>query len=179
MLLIATFWVTVSCRHPVVDYNPRHEYRKGDRVAVLRHLDFSQGSWKAIVRLGINEWGDLPEEQRKSGCWVLTDIEKLRKMQREWIFEVSGGDAATITSGIWLVQDGEVRWTSGLDPRGAVGLQDGVLGWASSVEPSLGSQIFQDFSPLNPNAAPILISGRQLECGAGPWTGVRPNSSTR
>lgn len=127
---------------------------EGDLVTVMEGLNLDEGVWEAYLLNSVDDLERLPPGVSRRTCLRLSDHEVLRKMKDEWKLRVTGGDMATITSAVVFVQNGSVRWQSGIDITDGEGLQSEAFGWAEPVEPGVLRRYAQYFKPVY---SPIVI----------------------
>ncbi len=125
----------------------------GTTVCVLKDLDFENGEWAAYMVTATSDLAGLPEGVSKQS-FLITDKKTLKEMQREWCFIESGGDVATVESHIAILQNGKLRWESGIViESGTEGLQSSQFGWATPKTKNLllryAKQFRSSFLPIH------------------------------
>lgn len=102
----------------------------GKTVCVLKDLNFESGEWAAYIVTASSDLAGLPDGVPRHNFLKLTDKGILKEMQRDWCFEITGGDVATVESYIAILQNDELRWESGIviSPN-YEGLQSAQFGW--------------------------------------------------
>lgn len=120
---------------------------KGDKVYPLKEFDFDSGSWEVYLSINPEEdFANLSPLINKSIGLMTTDKALLKRAQKTWRFTYTGSDAATITSAIYFVRNGELVFESGIQINKALeGLQSQEFGWIEPDEKYAISDIVKDF----------------------------------
>lgn len=120
----------------------------GTTVCVLKDFDFESGEWAAYIVTANSDLSGLPEGVPKQTFLSLTDKAILKEMQREWCFDGSGGDMGTVESSVAVLQNGKLRWRSGIViDSGTEGLQSPQFGWVTPQEKYLLAKYARKFEP--------------------------------
>ncbi len=123
--------------HPVI--------RKGQIVNPMQQLDFGNGEWVAYLVINRADYEDLNPAIRKVSCFKSGDVELFKEMQKKWNCRYTGGDSATVASGIYFLRDGKIEFESGIViDRDREGLQ-GEYGWLEPVEQRIMSDQLKHF----------------------------------
>ncbi len=127
---------------------PAPQAKAGSTVCVLKDFDLDHGDWAAYIVTAHDDLAELPEGVPKRHFLKLDDRAVLKEMQRDWCFEITGGDLATVESYVAILQNGELRWTSGIVvSRNHEGLQSARFGWMKPKTPDLLSRYAKKFEP--------------------------------
>lgn len=110
-------------------------HQRGDRISPLKSFDFAQGEWAIYVELSRDDYSELPPGVIHARCLKTTDSKLMQHMAQTWNFTYTGGDMATVGSGIYVVKDGKLLYQSGIViSRDGSGLQSEDYGWLEPVD---------------------------------------------
>lgn len=120
-----------------IDYHGT-SYKKGDTIMPLNKFNFDEGDWIAYLFVNNNDNYLLPHELSNYSKFYSSDRMLLKKMQKEWIFNFSDGDMATIESSIIICNNGKKVFESSiaLDSR-LQGLQNSNYGWIVALDTNM------------------------------------------
>jgi hypothetical protein len=127
----------------------KREFRKGDIISPLEELNFDQGEWTVYVLLSPDDF-DVFKEDFSRNCLRLSDRQIMKSLQASLSMTCTGGDAATVSSRLVFVNDGQVVFCSGLllSREGPEGLQSGFFGWIESQSHGTLLEFCKKFEPL-------------------------------
>jgi len=135
--------------------NMEYNFNKGDTVNVLDSLDFSNGVWCSYLIISRSDFGSLDERIPKKECLKLDDIKILKKIQNNWQAIYSGGDIATVQSSIIFLQNGNIKFESGIIlDKNLGGLQSKYFGFIEFINEDILLEYFKKYKPVY---WPILI----------------------
>jgi hypothetical protein len=127
--------------------SPPGDLQPGALVRPLEGLNFDEGDWTAYVVLESADHGELPDLPRN--VWRLTDREQMKKLQQELTATYTGSDVATVLSRLVFLQDGELRFDSGIvvEGWGFRGIQTPSWGY---IEPATEAtrDVLRRFQPV-------------------------------
>lgn len=129
------------------------KYESGDTIQLLENCNFDEGRWSAYI---VFNWEDNSKSKMALPFKVYkTDnIDVLKKMKKEWVFQCTGGDMATIQSEILFFQDGKLIYRSNIVlEKDFEGFQSPQCGWISKK----GSIIYKYCKEFKPVWFPIVI----------------------
>lgn len=161
LAILGTIVILISVIHPIPiylsdgdDIHQSIDYQKGDTVKVLGDSNFNEGDWEAYIVL---VWGDnnrLHKEIPKGIMYRTDDIELLKQMQRDWRFEYTGGDIATVQNQFILYQDGKIIVHTGIV------IDDNFTafqGWFGALYPNNKNDIIKYCKQFKRVYSPIVI----------------------
>lgn len=123
--------------------------KAGTTVKVLSDFDFDKGNWAAYLFIKNENWQGLPPSIIKRNCLKTTDRLLLKHMQNNWVFKVSDGDMATVSSSFYLVHNGKIVYQSAIMLDAAhQGLQNKQYGWMEPVNPTILVSTCSKFRPV-------------------------------
>ena len=104
-------------------------------VLLLEPFDFTKGDWEVTIEIAGDDLSTLDPRVPAGRTLVCSDPAVLSALKKSWRFRASGGDVATVTSGVTVARDGYLLLDSGiaLSPN-AAGLQTASFGWAAAVD---------------------------------------------
>jgi hypothetical protein len=121
ILFIAAFsalsWVTgYALVIPISSYkNTFHtNIKQSDKVNPFSKFDFTKDRWTAYLIIDGDDFTDLDPAIPKVSCLKTNDRKVLQQMKKTWIFNVNNGDAGTVTSDLYLFQNGKLVYKSGI-----------------------------------------------------------------
>ena len=86
---------------------------------------------------------------------VCTEVEVLQQLKDNFLFEISGGDMATVESELWVYShDTLVLMTNIVIEQNRIGIQNERIGWAEGVNSEQLMHLFTQFKPFR---APFFI----------------------
>jgi len=146
------FWITSLMTGyviviPLTKYTGKqHELKRGDTINPLAGLDLNKGKWNAYLVISKTDYNKFHNSIKKSSILKTTDIEVLRMLQKEWIFNYTGGDMATVENSFYLFNDGKLVFSSGIILDGLKsGLQSREYGWLEPISKDLIPNSFKNF----------------------------------
>jgi len=90
------------------------KYSEGDTIQVLEELDFSNGDWTSYLIICREDLENLNGLIPKRMCLKLDDKKLFTEIKNEWNMIFTGGDVATVQSSIIFLQNGKIRFNSGI-----------------------------------------------------------------
>lgn len=125
-----------------------------DSLIVLEDCDFNNGHWEAYLFFNSDD-NTQNERVLSSKVYKTTDIELLKQIKKDWIFECSSADVATVQSNLCFYQNGELVYKTGIVLEKKIeGLQTPQCGWVVAKEPHLLYKHLKRFKPIY---FPIII----------------------
>ena len=117
--------------NPVIDST---SYKPGDTVLPFKDYLFSEGNWKAEIKISSDDVMDLSEVVPKRSTMTCIDVNVLEKIKK-WKFVYTEGDIATVLNTVNLFKNDSlfVSYQIVLDKK-EVGLQSRQYGWMPAVD---------------------------------------------
>lgn len=153
LILVGSLLIHLTVGFPLVVGNKESlsikNYSKGDTVYLLENCDFDTGDWTAYI---VFNRDDSNRDVRALAFKVYRsdDIQLLKQMKAEWVFDCTGSDIATVQSEILFYQNGELKYRSCIVlDKGFEGFQSPQCGWISSKKEKLLYKYCKQFNPVH------------------------------
>ena len=119
----------------------------------LRDIDVNDA--KAFLIFSSDDWNERPKWMPARHVLVCTEVEVLQQLKDNFLFEISGGDMATVESELWVYShDTLVLMTNIVIEQNRIGIQNERIGWAEGVNSEQLMHLFTQFKPFR---APFFI----------------------
>ncbi|MBS1752987.1 MAG: hypothetical protein KF741_04265 [Ferruginibacter sp.] len=111
-------------------------YQIGDTITPFENYNFSQGSWKAEIKISSDDNMDLSKKIPKAPTLTTTNKILLEKI-RNWKFIYTNGDMTTVLNNFKLFKGDSVVASYGIVlDENTVGLQSQQYGWIPALDSS-------------------------------------------
>jgi len=110
------------------------KYQKEDTVSPFKKFDFTDGSWKAIIRISPDDRTDISPQVPKSITFTADNIKILDEIKL-WKFRYLESDIATVSSSIDFFKNNVKVASYGIVlDKNSVGLQSQTYGWIEAID---------------------------------------------
>ncbi|RBP35539.1 hypothetical protein DES53_12159 [Roseimicrobium gellanilyticum] len=141
--LLTGFTLPISLQE-TPDYS--YKWSSGETRHPLEQFDFSQGNWRAVIVLSINERSDKPFGYAYGNVLCTSDVAVLNQL-REVRFIAGESDVSTVTSGLYLLKDGKRMFGTGIVlEEVSEGMQSRDFGWIAPVDVGALHKVCGQFS---------------------------------
>jgi len=157
-LIVVSVFLHYTIGFPLVIETSKAEssfsVEKGENVKLLSDFNFSEGDWAAYIIFN-NEDNNSANRLLSLKAYKTQDTSLLNNMKKDWIFDCTGSDMATIQSHMYLFNEGVLKYKSGIVlEKNLQGFQSPQCGWVQSKETDIIYNYCKEFKPIY---WPILI----------------------
>lgn len=142
-------WFLTGITLPIsLQETPSYSYRwsPDETRNPLQQFDFSQGNWSAVIVLSMEDRMRRPWGYAYGNVLCTSDRAVLKQLQ-EVEFTVTGTDVSTVTSGLYLLNDGKRMFGTGIVLEDVTeGMQSRDFGWIAPVDVGALHRVCGQFS---------------------------------
>ena len=152
VFLILSIWISIGGFPVIVTRNDFRNLQNNTTDAIVINpiieYDLSKGSMEIVLVMSADDIVELPIGMSKRRVLYCDDQKTIKKLQRLFSFEKSGGDMATVESELLVFyNDTMVYSTNIVLEENHVGIQNEDIGYGKAINPIELKDFFVKFRP--------------------------------